>query len=78
MRVNADLEGSALEQAATPDIEGKDLLLRIADRFGLSARGYHRILRVARTIADLDGSEDVRKPHVAEAAGYRLALAKEV
>lgn len=78
MRVNADLEGAALEEIATPDSEGKDLLLRVAERFGLSARGYHRVLRVARTIADLDGSEDVRKPHVAEAVGYRLALSKEV
>ncbi len=78
MRVNADLEGSALEEVATPDTDGKDLLLRVADRFGLSARGYHRVLRVARTIADLDGSEGVRKPHVAEAVGYRLALSKEL
>jgi magnesium chelatase family protein len=45
----------------------------VAERFGLSARGYHRVLRVARTIADLDGSQDVRAPHVAEAIGYRLA-----
>jgi magnesium chelatase family protein len=78
MRVNADLEGSALEDIATPDKDGKDLLLKVAERFGLSARGYHRVLRVARTIADLDGSDDVRKPHVAEAVGYRLALSKEV
>ncbi len=78
MRVNADLEGGALEEVATPDAEGKDMLLRVADRFGLSARGYHRVLRVARTIADLDGSGDVRKPHVAEAVGYRLALSNEV
>ena len=78
MRVNADLEGSALEEVATPDADGKDLLLRVAERFGLSARGYHRVLRVARTIADLDGAADVRKPHVAEAVGYRLALSKEV
>jgi magnesium chelatase family protein len=78
MRVNADLEGRALEDVATPDADGKDLLLRVAERFGLSARGYHRVLRVARTIADLDGSADVRKPHVAEAAGYRLALSKEL
>lgn len=78
MRVNADLEGSALEQIATPDADGKALLLRVAEKFGLSARGYHRILRVSRTIADLDGSDTVRKPHVAEAVGYRLALSKEV
>ncbi|SLN51882.1 YifB family Mg chelatase-like AAA ATPase [Pseudooctadecabacter jejudonensis] len=78
MRVNADLEGGALEDVATPDAEGKDMLLKVADRFGLSARGYHRVLRVARTIADLDGSDTVRKPHVAEAVGYRLALSKEV
>ncbi|NBD29692.1 MAG: YifB family Mg chelatase-like AAA ATPase [Alphaproteobacteria bacterium] len=77
-RVNADLEGSALEEAAAPDTEGKELLLKIAERFGLSARGYHRVLRVARTIADLDGSADVRRPHVAEAVGYRLALSSEV
>lgn len=77
-RVNADLEGRALEELAAPDTEGKDLLLRVADKFGLSARGYHRVLRVARTIADLDSSEQVRKPHVAEAVGFRLALSNEV
>ncbi|RYG92790.1 ATP-binding protein [Loktanella sp. IMCC34160] len=78
MRVNADLEGQALEEAATPDPEGKDLLVRVAEKFGLSARGYHRVLRVARTIADLDGADAVRKPHMAEAVSYRLALSKEV
>ena len=46
----------------------------VAARFRLSARGYHRVLRVARTIADLDGSAAVEKPHLAEAAGYRLAI----
>ncbi len=78
LRVNANLEGAALEEVAAPDAEGKALLLKVADRFGLSARGYHRVLRVARTIADLDQSDAVRKPHVAEAVGYRLALAREV
>ena len=77
-RVNADAEGSLLEQIATPDAEGRALLLRVAEKFGLSARGYHRILRVARTIADLDGCDDVGRPHVAEAVSFRLALAKEV
>lgn len=73
LRVNADAEGRLLEEIARPDREGRDLLARVAERFGLSARGYHRILRVARTIADLAGSADVRKPHVAEAVSYRLS-----
>ena len=73
-RVNADAEGHLLQEIATPDAEGRALLLRVAERFGLSARAYHRVLRVARTIADLAGSETVRSPHVAEAVGYRLNL----
>jgi magnesium chelatase family protein len=73
VRVNADAEGALLEEVATPDAEGRALLSRVAERFGLSARGYHRVMRVARTIADLDGAETVGKPHVAEAVGYRLA-----
>ena len=72
LRQNADAEGALLEEIATPDAEGRALLLRAADRFGLSARGYHRILRVARTIADLDGSSGVARPHVAEALSFRL------
>ncbi|MCP1169716.1 YifB family Mg chelatase-like AAA ATPase [Limimaricola litoreus] len=76
-RVNADAEGRLLEEIAAPDAEGRELLLRVAERFGLSARGYHRVLRVARTIADLEGSETVRRGHVAEAVGYRLALGRE-
>jgi magnesium chelatase family protein len=71
-RVNADAEGQLLEEVASPDTDGRDLLARVAEKFGLSARGYHRILRVARTIADLDGSDGVRKPHVAEAVSFRL------
>ncbi|SFB18337.1 magnesium chelatase family protein [Poseidonocella pacifica] len=73
MRTNADAEGEVLEEIGTPDTEGRALLTRVAERFGLSARGYHRVLRVARTIADLDTSAEVRRPHVAEAIGYRLA-----
>jgi magnesium chelatase family protein len=72
MRLNADAEGEALAEIATPDAEGRELLLRVAERFGLSARAYHRVMRVARTIADLDDSEEVRRPHVAEAVSYRL------
>lgn len=67
-----------LPTMVTPDAEGKALLSRVADKFGLSAPGYHRVSRVARTIADLDGSVEVRKPHVAEAVGYRSALSKDV
>lgn len=74
IRVNADAEGRILDEVASPDSEGRALLLRIAERFGLSARAYHRVLRVARTIADLDESATLRAPHIAEAAGYRLAL----
>ncbi|KZY48385.1 AAA family ATPase, partial [Roseovarius sp. HI0049] len=57
MRLNADAEGEMLTEIATPDTEGRELLTKVADRFGLSARGYHRVLRVARTIADLDGAD---------------------
>ena len=74
MRVNADAEGAVLDEIAAPDSESRELLARVAERFGLTARGYHRVLRVARTIADLDGSPDVRRPHIAEAVSYRLAV----
>jgi magnesium chelatase family protein len=75
LRVNADAEGRLLEEIATPDAEGRALLNRVAERFGLSARAYHRILRVARTIADLAEEPQVRSPHVAEAVSFRLSLA---
>jgi magnesium chelatase family protein len=73
-RVNADLEGRLLEEVASPDAEGRDFLTRVAERFALTARGYHRVIRVARTIADLDGEDQVRRPHVAEAVSYRLMI----
>ena len=72
LRQNADAEGSLLTEVAEPDAEGRALLTRVAEKTGLSARGYHRVLRVARTIADLDGSETVRRPHVAEAVSFRI------
>lgn len=74
VRTNAEAEGRLLEDIATPDAEGDALLQRAADRFGFSARGYHRVLRCARTIADLEGAERVRAPHLAEAIGYRIVL----
>lgn len=73
-RVNADAEGELLERIATPDAEGRALLTSVAERFGLSARAYHRVLRVARTIADLDGVESVGRAHVAEAVSYRQTI----
>ncbi len=75
VRVNADAAGALLDEVAAPDAEGRALLTRVADRFGLTERGYRRVLRVARTIADLAGSHGVRAPHVAEAVSYRLTVA---
>lgn len=72
--VNADAEGDVLETVARPDADGQALLATAADRHRLSARGYHRVLRVARTIADLDGADSVRRTHVAEAIAYRVSF----
>jgi magnesium chelatase family protein len=68
---NAEADGQLLDEVASPDAAGRKLLAEAADRFKLSARGYHRVLRVARTLADLDASEGVRQVHIAEALGYR-------
>jgi magnesium chelatase family protein len=71
LRTNAEAEGEALDAIATPDAAGSKLLTEAAERMRLSARGYHRVLKVARTIADLGGAESVGKQHVAEALSYR-------
>ncbi len=70
-RLNAQADGERLEAVATPDAAGVRLLSDAAERAGLSARGYHRVLRVARTLADLDGADTVGQTHVAEALSYR-------
>ncbi len=70
-RSNAELDGEHLERHATPDEPGRKLLLQAAEAMRLSARGYTRMLRVARTIADLAGAETVGRIHVAEALSYR-------
>ena len=71
LRTNADLDGDLLEQHATPDEAGRTLVLQAAEAMRLSARGYTRILRVARTIADLAGARNIGRIHVAEALSYR-------
>ena len=70
-RTNSDLSGQALDEFATPNGDGLTLLRQAADKFRLSARGFHRTLKVARTLADLDGQEHVDRNHVAEALSYR-------
>jgi magnesium chelatase family protein len=71
LRTNAACSGRILEDIATPDAEGAALMRQAADALRLSARGFHRTLRVARTLADLDGAFGIGRVHVAEALSYR-------
>ncbi len=71
VRTNAQADGDVLEKIAAPDEAGKALLSEAVGHFKLSARGYHRVLRVARTLADLEGTEAIRRQHIAEALTYR-------
>nr|WP_269060205.1 YifB family Mg chelatase-like AAA ATPase [Citromicrobium bathyomarinum] len=71
VRTNAELDGDMLERFATPDEAGRMLLMQAAEAMRLSARSYVRMLRVARTIADLSNSEQIGRVHVAEALSYR-------
>ena len=76
MRTNAGLNGELLETHATPDEPGQRLLAQASEAMRLSARGYTRILRVARTIADLEGAEMIALEHVAEAVHYQILEAR--
>lgn len=69
---NAQMTERMIHLFAEPDANGMNILRTAMDRFSLSARAYSRILKVARTIADLDGSESVEVHHLAEAIGYRM------
>jgi magnesium chelatase family protein len=77
VRTNAEAPAALLEDIAKPDTQGERLLRDAAETMRLSARGYHRVLRVARTLADLDGAEKVGRLHLAEALSYR-ALAEDL
>ncbi|MEA2930925.1 MAG: magnesium chelatase family protein [Hyphomicrobiales bacterium] len=77
VRTNAQAQGPVLEEVVKPDGAGAALIRDAADAMRLSARGYHRVLRVARTLADLDGADKVARIHLAEALSYR-ALADEI
>jgi magnesium chelatase family protein len=72
LRTNAEAGPSVLDEVARPDAAGTRLLREAADTLRLSARGFHRVLKVARTIADLDGAERIARVHLAEALSYRM------
>ena len=74
LRTNAEADGALLEDISRPEPPGLSLLRDAADAMKLSARGYHRVLRVARTLADLDRREQVARIHIAEALSYRQKL----
>lgn len=72
IHTNSAAGASLIEKIVNPDKDSQKLLLQASDRFNLSARAYHRVLKVARTLADLGSSTKVARPHIAEALSYRL------
>jgi magnesium chelatase family protein len=71
LSTNSAAPANVVESMARPDKAGTDLIRDAADRMRLTARGFHRVLKLARTLADLDESDGVRRIHVAEALSYR-------
>ncbi len=76
-RVNADATGKLLEEIAQITPAARAVMTRAAERFGLSARGYHRVLRLGRTIADLALSGKTEEAHILEAVSYRISTGRE-
>ena len=76
-RVNADATGKLLEEIAQITPAARAVMTRAAERFGLSARGYHRVLRLGRTIADLAASDTTEEAHILEAVSYRISTGRE-
>jgi magnesium chelatase family protein len=77
LRTNAECSGQILEQMCMPDEAGVALIRQAAGQLQLSARGFHRVLKVARTIADLDGMDGVGRVHIAEALSYRAEVLRQ-
>lgn len=71
IRFNSELGGSQLQRCCVPSLEGRRILEKVYKKMNLSARAYHKILKTARTIADLDGEEEIKEAHISEAVCYR-------
>ena len=79
LRTNSQLKGDILEEVTQLTADAKELLINFADKMKMSARAYHRTLKLARTIADLQNEKNVSKVHIAEALSYRYVMpAKQV
>lgn len=70
-KANAQLSVGEIDALCTPDAQGGALLQQAISRLNLSARGYHRVLKVARSIADLEGADGITARNIAEAIQYR-------
>jgi magnesium chelatase family protein len=75
---NAAAPANVIEKVAQPSASGLALIMEASERLHLSARGFHRILKLARTIADLDGEEEVGSVHLAEALTYRIDTTRQL